>query len=210
MKIKSLGDAYNPNTDLRHTPSCECPICTAHRCGAATGEQVDERQLQQQMEQHAEQLASQLQPYREETTSKVEESASSEDMFDRMVENAVVRSVFDGNDFKRREFLKMVGGGTLAAILGSILPLNSAKAALKETIGKPEKSKLKVGFVPITCATPIIMAKPMGFYEKYGLDVDVIKTAGWAVARDKSLNKEYDASHMWCSPQKVDTLTMRP
>ena len=33
----------------------------------------------------------------------------------------------------------------------------------------------------------------MGFYEKYGLDVDVIKTAGWAVARDKSLNKEYDA-----------------
>ena len=40
------------------------------------------------------------------------------------------------------------------------------------------------------------MAKPMGFYEKYGLDVDVIKTAGWAVARDKSLNKEYDAAHM--------------
>ena len=26
----------------------------------------------------------------------------------------------------------------------------------------------------------------MGFYSKYGLDVDVIKTAGWAVARDKS------------------------
>jgi nitrate/nitrite transport system substrate-binding protein len=26
--------------------------------------------------------------------------------------------------------------------------------------------------------------------------VNVIKTAGWAVARDKSLNKEYDASHM--------------
>jgi nitrate/nitrite transport system substrate-binding protein len=50
--------------------------------------------------------------------------------------------------------------------------------------------------VPITCATPIIMAQPLGFYEKYGLDVDVIKTAGWAVARDKSLAGEYDASHM--------------
>jgi nitrate/nitrite transport system substrate-binding protein len=36
----------------------------------------------------------------------------------------------------------------------------------------------------------------MGFYQKYGLDVEVVKTAGWAVARDKSLNKEYDASHM--------------
>ena len=50
--------------------------------------------------------------------------------------------------------------------------------------------------MPITCATPIIMAHPMGFYKKYGLDVDIIKTAGWAVSRDKSLSGEYDAAHM--------------
>jgi nitrate/nitrite transport system substrate-binding protein len=53
-----------------------------------------------------------------------------------------------------------------------------------------------VGFVPITCATPIIMAEPMGFYARYGLNTQVIKTAGWAIARDKSLSGEYDASHM--------------
>jgi nitrate/nitrite transport system substrate-binding protein len=40
------------------------------------------------------------------------------------------------------------------------------------------------------------MAHPMGFYSKHGLDVEVIKTAGWAVIRDKTLNKEYDAAHM--------------
>ena len=40
------------------------------------------------------------------------------------------------------------------------------------------------------------MAAPMGFYEKQGLDVEVVKTAGWAVIRDKTLNKEYDAAHM--------------
>jgi nitrate/nitrite transport system substrate-binding protein len=40
------------------------------------------------------------------------------------------------------------------------------------------------------------MAKPMGFYEKQGLNVEVIKTAGWAVIRDKTINKEYDAAHM--------------
>ncbi len=72
----------------------------------------------------------------------------------------------------------------------------SSSEAVKEGTGPLEKKKLNIGFVPITCATPIIMAHPMGFYSKYGLDVDVIKTAGWAVARDKSLNKEYDASHM--------------
>jgi nitrate/nitrite transport system substrate-binding protein len=36
----------------------------------------------------------------------------------------------------------------------------------------------------------------MGFYKKHGLDVEVIKTAGWAVVRDKTVNKEYDAAHM--------------
>ena len=59
--------------------------------------------------------------------------------------------------------------------------------ALAET-GKLEKQAL-------TCATPI-MAKPMGFYAKQGLDVGVVRTAGWAVVRDKTLNHEYDAAHM--------------
>jgi nitrate/nitrite transport system substrate-binding protein len=62
--------------------------------------------------------------------------------------------------------------------------------------GAIEKKDLKVGFIPITCATPIIMAHPLGFYSKHGLNVEVIKTAGWAVIRDKTLNKEYDAAHM--------------
>ena len=115
---------------------------------------------------------------------------------DRAIESAIVRGVFGHDDMSRRSFLRAVGGGTLAAILGSVLPVDQVKAAIKENLGKPEKTKLKVGFVPITCATPIIMAHPMGFYSKYGLDVEVIKTAGWAVARDKSLSGEYDASHM--------------
>jgi nitrate/nitrite transport system substrate-binding protein len=121
---------------------------------------------------------------------------SQEGLIDRVVESALVREVFGHHDESRRNFLRLAGGGTLAAALGAVLPIDAVKAAVKESGGKLEKTKLKVGFVPITCATPIIMAHPMGFYSKYGLDVDVIKTAGWAVARDKSLNKEYDASHM--------------
>jgi len=39
------------------------------------------------------------------------------------------------------------------------------------------------------------MAHPLGFYQKQGLDVEVTKTAGWALIRDKMINKEYDATH---------------
>jgi len=121
---------------------------------------------------------------------------STEDMVGRAVESAIVRSTFGQNELSRRQFLGTVGGGTLAAILGSMLPIEQIKAAVLENLGTPEKRDLNIGFVPITCATPIIMAQPMGFYERYGLNAKVIKTAGWAVARDKSLNGEYDASHM--------------
>ena len=82
------------------------------------------------------------------------------------------------------------------AAIGSIIPFDKVHAAIVDAKGPLEKTDLNIGFVPITCATPIIMAKPLGFYEKYGLNVDVIKTAGWAVSRDKSLSGEYDAAHM--------------
>ena len=191
MKFKSLSNPYNPDKSLLHEASCDCPICIAGQSHdnasekqAAIEKAVFEQEVltERPLDQAAKNTDSILQ--------------SSEDIMDRTIESAVVRSVFGHNDISRRAFLGMVGGGTAAALLGSMFPMEEAKAALKESMGKLEKTKLKVGFVPITCATPIIMAHPMGFYSKYGLDVDVIKTAGWAVARDKSLAKEYDASHM--------------
>jgi nitrate/nitrite transport system substrate-binding protein len=124
------------------------------------------------------------------------EVMSSEAMMERAVESAIVRSVFGHSDIGRRSFMGMMGSGTVAAALASVFPIDKAKAAILDNLGTPEKSDLNIGFVPITCATPIIMAQPMGFYERYGLNASVIKTAGWAVARDKSLSGEYDASHM--------------
>jgi nitrate/nitrite transport system substrate-binding protein len=114
---------------------------------------------------------------------------------DRAVESAIMRAMFPQDEVRRR-FLKAVGGSTAMAAIASIFPLAAAKEAFAETLGPLEKTKLSVGFIPITCATPIIMAHPLGYYAKYGLDVEVVKTAGWAVVRDKSLAGEYDAAHM--------------
>ena len=112
-----------------------------------------------------------------------------------------MRAVFP-EDSMRRRFLQAVGAPTALAALSSVFPLAAATEAFAQGSGKLEKTALKVGFIPITCATPIIMADPMGFYKKQGLDVEAVKTAGWAVIRDKTLNKEYDAAHM-LSPMPI-------
>ena len=127
--------------------------------------------------------------------------ADTEALGSRAVEQAVVRALFP-NDAVRRSFLSAVGTPTAIAAISSIFPLTAAKEAFAQAGGAPEKRDLKVGFIPITCATPIIMAHPMGFYSKQGLNVEVITTAGWAVIRDKTLNKEYDAAHM-LSPMPI-------
>ena len=106
-----------------------------------------------------------------------------------------MRAVFP-KDAARRAFLKSVGASTALAALSQFFPLKTATAVFAQGAGAIEKKALKVGFIPITCATPIIMAHPMGFYSKHGLDVEVVKTAGWAIVRDKTINKEYDAAHM--------------
>jgi nitrate/nitrite transport system substrate-binding protein len=127
-------------------------------------------------------------------TSTSTAPASEEARFRAVVEEAVVRAMFP-HDAARRRFLATVGSATAYAAIAAVFPLATATDVFAAAAA-PEKKNLKVGFIPITCATPIIMAKPMGFYEKQGLDVEVVKTAGWAVIRDKTLNKEYDAAHM--------------
>jgi nitrate/nitrite transport system substrate-binding protein len=122
------------------------------------------------------------------------EVESEDKRFEGVVASAVVRAMFPQNA-SRRAFLKSVGASTALAAISQFFPLATATEVFAQR-GPIEKKDLKVGFIPITCGTPIIMAQPMGFYAKHGLNVEVIKTAGWAVIRDKTLNKEYDAAHM--------------
>jgi len=111
------------------------------------------------------------------------------------VDQAVLRAVFP-DAVTRRRFLRKLGAGAALAAIEQFFPLGTAREAFADSGGSIEKKSLKVGFIPITCATPLIMAHPMGIYARHGLDVEVVKTAGWAVIRDKSMNREYDAAQM--------------
>jgi len=121
------------------------------------------------------------------------EASAFEQYSNEFVEAALVKALFP-QDAVRRQFLRAVGRRSAMAAIASVLPVASLQAMAQEK-GALEKKDLKIGFIPITCATPLIMAHPLGFYQKQGLNVEVVKTAGWALIRDKMLNKEYDATH---------------
>lgn len=113
----------------------------------------------------------------------------------RVINEAALRAAFP-DAATRRGLLSLFGAGTLLTALEGVLPLGNVREALAQPAAAPEKRDLKIGFIPITCATPIIMADPMGFYRRHGLNVEVIRTAGWAVIRDRAIAREYDAAHM--------------
>ncbi len=112
-----------------------------------------------------------------------------------VAQEAVLRAAFP-QAATRRALFERFGAAAVLGALASVFPLDVAREALAQPAGTPEKRDLKIGFIPITCATPIIMAHPMGFYRRHGLNVEVIRTAGWAVIRDRSIAREYDAAHM--------------
>ena len=121
---------------------------------------------------------------------------SSERYFEDAIRQTVVSAVLRAAGPTRRQFLAGLGGTALAAVINEVLPFDKLVAFAADPAGKPEKTDLSIGFIPITCATPIIMAEPMGFYKKHGLNAMVKRAAGWAMIRDWAINKEVDAAHM--------------
>jgi len=56
--------------------------------------------------------------------------------------------------------------------------------------------RLKLGFVPLTDAAPLIVAQANGFFADEGLEVEVSREASWATVRDKLMVGALDGAHM--------------
>ena len=112
-------------------------------------------------------------PSSSETTPAVGEperlALSEDDHFKKTVEHAVLGAVLQSADPTRRKVLTQLGAVALTALVADLFPIGRLVAFAAEAGGKPENKDLSIGFIPITCATPIIMAEPLGFYKKYGL-----------------------------------------
>jgi ABC-type nitrate/sulfonate/bicarbonate transport system substrate-binding protein len=54
---------------------------------------------------------------------------------------------------------------------------------------------LRIGFIALNDAAPIIVAHENGFFKKHGLHVELSREVGWATIRDKIIHRELDAAH---------------
>jgi ABC-type nitrate/sulfonate/bicarbonate transport system substrate-binding protein len=59
-----------------------------------------------------------------------------------------------------------------------------------------EKTRLALGFVPLTDCAPLVVALERGLFDKYGLDVALSREPSWANIRDKVTTGALDGAHM--------------
>src|SRR5258705_5586365 len=93
---------------------------------------------------------------------------------------------------RRRDFLKRAG----AVGIMSLVPAAVRSGAWAAGSDAPERKELKIGFIPLTDCSSVVMASVMEFDKKYGIKITPSKEASWAAVRDKLVNGELDAAHV--------------
>ena len=85
----------------------------------------------------------------------------------------------------RRRFLKQAAATTATlALTEAIRAAFPGGIHIAEAAG-PEVKGAKLGFIALTDAAPLFVAKEKGIFAKYGLpDVEVLKQASWGTTRD--------------------------
>ncbi|MDP2092331.1 MAG: ABC transporter substrate-binding protein, partial [Hydrogenophaga sp.] len=86
----------------------------------------------------------------------------------------------------RRDFIKK---GAATATFFSTLGHSGVWAAGSDA---PEKTEVKIGFIPLTDCASVVMAAELGLDKKYGVKIVPTKEASWAGVRDKLVNGELD------------------
>jgi len=92
----------------------------------------------------------------------------------------------------RRKLLSAAAGASLLSALDPVMRAGAWAAGSDA----PEKTEVKIGFIPLTDCASVVIASVMKFDEKYGIKIVPTKEASWAAVRDKLVNGELDAAHV--------------
>jgi nitrate/nitrite transport system substrate-binding protein len=104
---------------------------------------------------------------------------------------------FSAASMSRRALLKNAAATSALLLAGRALLPYGAYAAP----AAPEVTSAKLGFIALTDAAPLIIAKEKGLFEKHGMqDVEVLKQASWGALRDNivlgSASNGIDGAHI--------------
>jgi nitrate/nitrite transport system substrate-binding protein len=115
----------------------------------------------------------------------------------RAIESRIQVSMQNGELKTRRSVLK---GAAAALSLTAAARLALPGGAFAQGAG-PEVKGAKLGFIALTDAAPLFVAKEKGLFAKYGMpDVEVLKQASWGTTRDNlvlgSEGNGIDAAHI--------------
>ena len=61
---------------------------------------------------------------------------------------------------------------------------------------QPELSRVRLGYIPLTDAAPLVVALEHGHFAQHGLDVTLARQASWATLRDKLVVGHLDGAHL--------------
>lgn len=84
-------------------------------------------------------------------------------------------------------------------------PPPSARGS-RDRAALPERTRLAIGFIPLTDAAPLIVADRLGLFAAEGLEVSLRREPSWANIRDKVTVGAYDAGHMLAPMPLASTL----
>ncbi|MCP4346248.1 MAG: ABC transporter substrate-binding protein [Desulfobacterales bacterium] len=92
------------------------------------------------------------------------------------------------DSLNRRDFLKTVAATGVGA-MG--VPLKTRRAYGEDT------DRVKIGYLPITDATPLLIAHAKGYYEEEGLKADKpVKIRDWSSLSESFLTKKFNLVHL--------------
>jgi nitrate/nitrite transport system substrate-binding protein len=61
---------------------------------------------------------------------------------------------------------------------------------------RPERTLVRIGYMPLADCAPLVMASVLGFDEKYGIRLELSRELSWTGMRDRLVGGEIDAAHV--------------
>jgi nitrate/nitrite transport system substrate-binding protein len=106
--------------------------------------------------------------------------------------DAIDRVALPTQRAQRRGVIAAAGGASLLAMIDPRVRAGAWAAGSDA----PEKTEVKIGFIPLTDCASVVMASVLELDKKYGVKIVPTKESSWASVRDKLSNGELDFAHV--------------